>query len=65
MLKNQGSTNAVLRLAKKWSEIAIRLPHLELLLEAKQIEAEIADDPTRLITNEELERQITEKIASN
>lgn len=64
MLKNQRSTNAVLLLAKKWRKIAIRRPHLELLREVKQIEAEIADDPMRLITEEELERQIAEKIAS-
>jgi len=32
------------------------------LLEAKQIEAEIASDPARLVTDEELERQIAEKI---
>jgi len=62
MLKNQGSMVAFLLFVEKWNKVAERLQHLELLLEAKQIEAEIASDPARLVTDEELERQIAEKI---
>ena len=65
MLTARGRTAAVLLSAEKWNEIAARLQQLELLLEAKQIEAEIANDPARLITDEELERQIAAKIALN
>lgn len=41
-----------------------RLHQLELLLEAKLIEAEILRDPSRLVTDEELERQIARKMSS-
>jgi len=62
MLKNQGSMVAFLLFVEKWNKVAERLQHLEFLLEAKQIEAEIASDPARLVTDEELERQIAAKI---
>jgi prevent-host-death family protein len=63
MLTSRGRAAAVLLSPEKWNEIALRLRNLELLLEAKRIEAEIAQDPTRLVTDEELERQLTAKVA--
>jgi len=63
LLTARGRTAAVLLSPEKWNEIAERLQQSELLLEAKRIEAEIARDPARLVTDEELERQIAEKIA--
>jgi prevent-host-death family protein len=63
MLTARGRAAAVLLAPEKWNEIAVRLRNLELLLEAKRIEAEIVQDPSRLVTDEELERQITEKAA--
>lgn len=65
LLTARGRTAAVLLSPEKWNEIAKRLHHLELLLEAKRIEAEIARDPSRIVTDEELERQIAEKVASH
>ena len=65
LLTARGRTAAVLLSPEKWNEIAERLHHFELLLEAKRIEAEIALDPSRLVTDEELERQIAEKVANH
>lgn len=65
LLTTRGRTAAVLLSPEKWNEIAKRLHHLELLLEAKRIEAEIVRDPSRIVTDEELERQIAEKVASH
>lgn len=65
LLTARGRTAAVLLSPEKWNEIAERLHHLELLLDAKRIEAEIVRGPSRIVTDEELERQIAEKVAGH
>ncbi len=63
ILTTRGRAAAVLLSPQKWNEIATRLRNLELLLEVKRIEAAITQDPTRVVTDEELEDQISAKVA--
>lgn len=65
MLTARGRTAAVLLSPEKWNSIAVRLRNLELLLEAKRIEMEMERAPSRVIIDEELERQLAEKVTQH
>lgn len=57
-LAQRGTLTAALVSISEWNKIAERLNHLEALMEAKRVRDEIAVDPTKAITHEELMQKL-------
>jgi len=63
ILAQRSKPRAVLVSVEQWDAIALELRNLKLRLEAKRIEEET--QPDEWVTDEELERAIAEKVATN
>lgn len=57
-LAQRGTLAAALVSIEEWNKIAARLEHLETLLRAQQINAEMNNDPAHSISHEELMQQL-------
>lgn len=63
ILAQRSKPRAVLVSVEQWDAIALELRNLRLRLEAKRIEDET--QPDEWVTDEELERAITKKVAAH
>lgn len=57
-LAQRGTLAAALVSIEEWNKIATRLEHLETLLRAQRINAEMNNDPAQSISHEELMQQL-------
>ena len=62
VLIEKGSTPAAVLLSpEQWNDMNKQLEQLKLLAESRRIFAEMASDPSKRISQEELRRQLSEK----
>ena len=64
VLIEKGSTPAAVLLSpEQWDDMNRQIEQLKLLAESRRIFAEMASDPSKRISQEELRRQLSEKVA--
>lgn len=63
-LAQRGALAATLVSIEEWDKIARRMQDLELLLLHYHRRAEMQADPSKVVTHEELERALNEKMAA-
>lgn len=64
VLLEKGSTPAAILISpEQWNDINRQLKQLELLAESRRIFAEMAADPAKRVSHEELRRQLAQKAA--
>lgn len=65
VLIEKGSTPAAVLISpEQWNDLNQQLKQLELLAESRRIFAEMAADPAKRISHEELRRQLAQKVAA-